>query len=122
MLAPVSRRSAFMRLRTTTNKVRSGPIRVAHQASSELPAVAFMIPKSVGSAVVRNRVKRRLRAVLRETYQNAPDLFLGGDYLFMVSSSLDGFDYSKLYATVAGLLSSVKSKRSKNEEGRGLRG
>lgn len=75
-----------------------------------------MIPKSVGSAVVRNRVKRRLRAILRETYQNTPDLFLGGDYLFMVSSSLDGFDYSKLYATVAELLSSVKSKGNENAE------
>ncbi|MDE0268446.1 MAG: ribonuclease P protein component [Acidimicrobiaceae bacterium] len=119
MLAPVSRRSAFIRLRTTTNKVRSGPVRVAHQASSELPAAAFTVPKSVGSAVVRNRVKRRLRAILHEIYQNTPDLFLGGDYLFMVSSSLDDFGYSKLYATVAGLLNSVKSKGSKNAEDKG---
>lgn len=107
-----------MRLRATTNKVRSGPIRVAHQAGSELPAVAFMIPKSVGSAVVRNRIKRRLRAVLHETYQNNPDLFLGGDYLFMVSSSLDSFDHLKLYAVVAGLLNGVKAKEIKNTEGK----
>ena len=33
---------------------------------SGAPVVGFVVPRSVGGAVVRNRVKRRLRALVRE--------------------------------------------------------
>ena len=43
----------------------SGPLRV-HAAPSSRPVarVGFVIPRAVGGAVVRNRVRRRLRAAL----------------------------------------------------------
>lgn len=41
---------------------------VVHLAAGEpgVPVVGFVVPRSVGGAVVRNRVKRRLRALVRE--------------------------------------------------------
>jgi ribonuclease P protein component len=40
--------------------------------------VAYAIPRAVGGAVERNRLRRRLRAVVREL---EPELVAGGAYL-----------------------------------------
>jgi ribonuclease P protein component len=71
-------RSAFARLSSEAQKARFGSIWVRWVADSELmpPRVAFSIGVAVGPAVVRNRLRRRIRAVLREA--ELP----GGLYLF----------------------------------------
>jgi ribonuclease P protein component len=43
----------------------SGHLLVRPDASREPPRVGFVVSKSVGIAVVRNRVRRRLRSVVR---------------------------------------------------------
>jgi ribonuclease P protein component len=40
--------------------------------------VAFAVPRATGNAVVRNRLRRRLRAAIREL---EPELVPGGSYL-----------------------------------------
>ena len=37
----------------------------AEAESSQAPVVGFVVPKAIGGAVVRNRTKRRLRALVR---------------------------------------------------------
>lgn len=61
----VEHRELFIALRTA-RRGRSGPLTVAHLPgeASEPPRVAFAIGRRVGGAVVRNRVRRRLRAHL----------------------------------------------------------
>jgi ribonuclease P protein component len=74
----VQDRAGFARISAEAQKVRVGPIWVRWVADSELmpPRVAFSIGVAVGPAVVRNRLRRRIRAVLRES--ELP----GGLYLF----------------------------------------
>jgi ribonuclease P protein component len=64
-------RASFLALRQQGHRVRSGPISVTYLAPAPdapacPPRVAFAIGKATGGAVVRNRVRRRLRAALQE--------------------------------------------------------
>ncbi len=54
--------------------------------------VSFSIPRKVGGAVVRNRVRRRLRSVLREMAGH----MLPGAYLVVVRDNLNTMKYCKL--------------------------
>lgn len=72
MVAPVRTRQEFSALAQSRARGRSGPIRVTraplpeaveHRSPDE-PRVAYAVSRRVGSAVVRNRVRRRLRAVM----------------------------------------------------------
>ena len=60
----------------------------------------FSVGRRVGGAVVRNRVKRRLREVLRSA-QLAP----GWDIIFIARSPAAGADFASLRKSVQGLLS-----------------
>jgi ribonuclease P protein component len=53
-------------------------VRVLHGSTDAPPRVAFAIPHAVGSAAVRNRVRRRLRAALAA---DAALLRVGASYL-----------------------------------------
>ena len=57
---------------------------VVHLALDHDPRVAFAVGRSVGPAVVRNRLRRRLRALWREALDTtAPPP--PGDYLIMTA-------------------------------------
>ena len=71
MLAPVRRRDDFDALSGSRARGRSGPLRVARAPLPDgddpaLVRVAYAVPRAVGTAVVRNRVRRRLRAMTAE--------------------------------------------------------
>ena len=51
----------------------------------EEPRVGLAVPKGIGSAVVRNRVKRRLREAWRERIAAVPR---GNDYVLIVRPGL----------------------------------
>jgi ribonuclease P protein component len=89
----LSGRRAFAAVRAQRILSMSGPLRV-HVAGSDrgLARVGFSIPKAVGGAVQRNRVRRRLRAQL------APRLpALGSvDLVIAVSPAAGGLDAAAL--------------------------
>jgi ribonuclease P protein component len=66
----LSGRRAFAAVRAQRISSMSGPIRV-HVAGNDrgLARAGFSIPKTVGGAVQRNRVRRRLRALLAPRLQ-----------------------------------------------------
>ena len=74
-------RASFAALRRSGARTRLGPLsitRVAPEAGgSPVPAVAFAIGRSVGCAVERNRLRRRLRAILADA-DLAPGTYLVG--------------------------------------------
>jgi ribonuclease P protein component len=62
----VSDRATFQALRAG-RRARRGAITVTYVAlASTSPRVAFAVGKTTGGAVVRNRIRRRLRAGLRD--------------------------------------------------------
>ena len=65
MIAGVARRASFEALKSGFT-VRAGPLSVRYApTSSDAAEVAYAIRRSAGSAVVRNRCRRRLKACLR---------------------------------------------------------
>lgn len=65
------------------------------------PRVAYAVSRAVGPAVVRNRVRRRLRAAVRELAP-AP-----GDYLVSASPSAAGASFSQLRGHLAAALDAL---------------
>jgi ribonuclease P protein component len=67
----ITDRRTFVMLREHGRRARHGVISVTYlgpaaDAAAEPPRAAYAISKAAGGAVVRNRIKRRLRAALRE--------------------------------------------------------
>jgi ribonuclease P protein component len=61
----------------------------------------FITPKRLGSAVVRNRVRRRLREAVRAHH---PQLRQGYDVVFVARSTLAQQPYSEVLRCVSNLL------------------
>ncbi len=68
-------------------------------------AVAYVVPKSVGSAVVRNRVRRRLKAILQDLAHS--DELAPGGYIVGAFQSLEDFSHSQLSNLVEKAFKSV---------------
>ena len=71
-------------------------------------AVAFAIPKKVGGAVVRNRTRRRVRALLDE--RSRAGALRPGVYLVHVPAPLDDLDASALRSNVDQLLDALGAR------------
>lgn len=85
--------------------MRRGPITVTWLAGdpAEPPRVAYAIGRRAGGAVVRNRIRRRLRAITREVgTQLRP-----GAYLFGASAAAASLPYGDLRTSVCQALAAL---------------
>ncbi len=98
-------RATFEALRRQGRRVRRGPITVTWLPGdpAEPPRVAYAIGRKAGGAVVRNRIRRRLRAITREVgAQLRP-----GAYLFGANAAAASLSYGDLRATVCQALGAL---------------
>jgi ribonuclease P protein component len=68
---------------------------------------AFVVSRKVGNAVVRNKVKRRLRAIVRELL---PSVLGGYYYLIIAKPSAAGATFAVLQQEVTGAFDTMKRK------------
>ncbi|MGC8499131.1 MAG: ribonuclease P protein component [Acidimicrobiales bacterium] len=95
MITSVRRRRDFERLAASTLRARSATIRVVYcsrEPDDPAVAVAFAVGRRVGSAVARNRIRRRLRAALRELEATMPE----GLYLIKCDIGTSDLTYEEL--------------------------
>ena len=90
------------------SSVRRGPLRISYRATPTGARVLFAVPKSVGTAVVRNRARRRVREALRELAGEGAIVMSNGEYRLGISSSLESLSAAELRATLGELLESVE--------------
>ena len=90
--------------------MRAGALRITHVAdASPVPRLAFAVPRSLGTAVARNRVRRQIRAVLADIAQREPELLGPGDYL--VSVGRVGLHTNEVRTWLTSALTELQTKR-----------
>jgi ribonuclease P protein component len=87
-------RDTFQRLRTAGTRGGSGPIRVrfVEETSWSTANVAYALGKRLGGAVVRNRLRRQLRAIVAELAPSLPP----GAYLVSAGPAVTGLRFDEL--------------------------
>ena len=90
-------RQSFRSLHASRHRARVGAIMVswvAPRVAGEPPRIAFAVPRRGGSAVERNQVRRRLRALCAE--MTAQGRLPGGSYLIGVTGRLSSLTFDQL--------------------------
>lgn len=109
----LTERTAFDELRRDGQRARRGPLSVTWLAPSPdavpaPPRVAFAIGRAAGGAVVRNRIRRRLRAALRELQVRGR--LPGGSYLLSGRGDLATLPWAELVAALDQAVAAVTSR------------
>ena len=70
------RRPDFLEVKAAGKSFADGPLAASFRARQGAPRVGLTVSSKVGSAVVRNRVKRRLREAVRHEIAGLPEVDL----------------------------------------------
>jgi ribonuclease P protein component len=105
LIGKVRGRAAFAAL-SRAPRIRSGALLLAMHRSEtpNRPLVAFSISRSVGNAVARNRIRRRLRAAVTAAGDR---LQPGTSYLVQATPAAARRSYAELAADLTGALDRV---------------
>ena len=91
--------------------MRHGPITVtwAPGDPAEPPRVAYAIGKQVGGATQRNRIRRRLREIVRDLERPLPP----GAWLIGAAPEVANLSYGELKAAVAEAVAALDARRER---------
>ncbi|MCB1029126.1 MAG: ribonuclease P protein component [Microthrixaceae bacterium] len=104
-------RQAFHSLRRAGRKGHSGPVTVISAPSSAArPRVAFALSRKVGTAVTRNLIRRRLRALMSEAEQQGRLPI--NDYLIVGAPAITTLSYPQLRDHLSAAVRSANRPRS----------
>jgi len=105
-------RTTFVELRRRGVRARIGPLALSHLADDlgQPPRVGYAIGRHVGSAVVRNRVRRRLQAGVAELVSTADHRLGSGAYLITVAPGATALSFGALKDHVAALVDQVERR------------
>ncbi|HLN16379.1 MAG TPA: ribonuclease P protein component [Acidimicrobiales bacterium] len=111
IVGKIRERATFRALRRPDGRSVHGPLRVAYVPprgpDAAFPQVAYAVGRRCGNAVVRNRLRRRLRAAVAET---APDL-VPGAYLVTCGPEAADLGWPELAAGLRAALLAAASPR-----------
>ena len=115
MIGRIHERSIFARLRREGSFVRSGPLwcSVLLDPTLSRPHVAYALGRPLGSAVARNRLRRRMREIVAvQESSMAP-----GWYLFGADASALTMTFAQLSEAVPALAGRAASRNRSRQDG-----
>jgi ribonuclease P protein component len=113
-------RATFETLQRDGRRARRGPVTVVYLPAPAQPArVAFAINRKVGNAVVRNKVRRRLRAILGDLDRRADAGLAAGTYLLTVRPEVTALSYRDLAERVRSGCTAVTATADATDPRRG---
>lgn len=101
LIGSVGDRATFEALARDGRRGRRGPVTVTYLPAGDGVRVAYAVGRRVGPAVVRNRVRRRLREAVR-SLDRASGGLPPGAYLVSVRPAAATLSYADLRADLAG--------------------
>jgi ribonuclease P protein component len=106
-------RRTFVELRRRGRRARHGHVSVTHLPAAPIhdgdpPRVAFAIPRKVGGAVVRNRLRRQMRAHLA---RRSGEVAMSGAYLVALGPGAASVPGSELLADLDTCLERAEPRR-----------
>ncbi len=106
MIESVRTRRAFAALSRSRNRGRSGPVWVVRaDEGTDGVQVAYAVSRAVGGAVIRNRIRRRLRALVAELERDAE--LSAGTYLVGVTPAVVAVPFATLRTHLAGAITGL---------------
>lgn len=109
MLGRIRDRTIFVRFRREAQRVRCGAIRMSYLPDDVVPPrVAFAIGRRVGTAVVRNRIRRRVRAALWSIADELPP----GWYLVSAGTDVVSISFPEIIFALRGAVGQLEADRS----------
>lgn len=117
MIGPIRDRRTFVALRARGIRARSGPLGATFLAEEGASGtrVAYAITKRVGGAVQRNRLRRRLRAILAELARDPAGPVPAGALLVTAGPEAAHRSSEELRIDVERLLTVLAQRRSTGE-------
>lgn len=115
LIESVHDRRTFAALRAEGVRVRRGPLGIVHLRESGAgprTRVAFAITKRVGGAVQRNRLRRRLRAVIADLAGEPSSSVPSGVLLVSAGPEVLNLGFDELRNDVKSLLIALETRRS----------
>ena len=110
MIWRIRERSAFTRIASQGRRARAGVLWCTYvldpPGTVTPPRVAYALGRALGPAVVRNRVRRQLRAILQQCPFEAA--LPGGTYLFGAQPAAAGRSYIELQFDLEQLIHRVR--------------
>ena len=121
LIGRVGDRATFDALRREGRRARRGPMTVVHLPGPDEVRLAFAIGRKVGPAVVRNRLRRRLRAAARDLDRSTGGLPTGA-YLIMLRPEAAGLSYRDLRDDLGRAISSSANGSARSDRTTGPAG
>jgi len=112
LIGRLGTRGDFDALRRHGQRARSGPLQLQFLASASTPGsirVGYAIGRSVGNAVIRNRIRRRLRAIMTDL-SFSESLRPSGDYLIRVQPAASQATFTELKDWTQSMLGDLKAR------------
>jgi ribonuclease P protein component len=111
LIGPIRGRAVFGRFRSEGRRFRHDPLWLSWIRDDEVPSrTAFAVGRSVGSAVIRNRVRRRLRALLAEEARAG---LPGGWYLVGATPAAATATFDELRTALGECLTRVRREAAR---------
>jgi len=100
-------RATFEALRRSAGRARRGPVTVtyADAGSAPAPRVAYAVGRRSGTAVTRNRIRRRLRAAMAQVDGLGP-----GAYLVAAGPEAADLPFEELRTQLSAAMTSARAR------------
>ena len=115
-LITIKKRSEFTRSNKFSNKIHTSNFiiqKLDSNKSDDIPHFGFTITKKIGSAIVRNKIKRRLKSIIRELLKHQDKYFdLSFNYILICKKEIVKVSYNDLENELMNKFKSNKANKS----------
>lgn len=108
-VGPVASQATFRALARPAGRARSGPFSVRWaplDADGELTQVSYAVSKRCGGAVLRNRIRRRTKAAIRQISQGIP----AGAFLITTEPEVATMEFAAMREDLESALRAAATK------------